>query len=128
MDRLLISRFTLALGTAALLAASPALAADAAHGKQLFTQKCSICHSAAKGAHAVVGPPLWGVVGRKAASVPGFKYSAAMQAIGYAWTDEKLKPDLVSPRTVVPGTKMVFAGFKDSAQADDVVAYLDTLK
>ena len=120
MDRLLISRFTLALGTAALLAASPALAADAAHGKQLFTQKCSICHSAAKGAHAVVG--------RKAASVPGFKYSAAMQAIGYAWTDEKLKPYLVSPRTVVPGTKMVFAGFKDSAQADDVVAYLDTLK
>jgi len=29
---------------------------------------------------------------------------------------------------MVPGTRMTFAGFSDPAKADDIVAYLDTLK
>ena len=128
MDRLLISRFTLALGTAALLAATPSLAADAAHGKQAFQQKCMICHSAAKGGAAMVGPPLYGIVGRKAASVPGYNYSTAMRAVTYAWSDEKLTAYLAAPKKVVPGTKMAFVGLTDPGKLADLVAYLDTLK
>ena len=34
----------------------------------------------------------------------------------------------MGPAKIVPGTEMTFAGFSDPAKADDVVAYLDTLK
>ncbi len=131
MDRILKRRANLGLCGAllvGLIGVTPAMAVDAGHGKQVFAQKCAVCHSAAKGGHAVIGPPLYGVVGRQAASVDGFKYSTAMKAVGYAWTDDKLKLYLASPKTVVPGTKMVFAGLTDAGKLDDLVAYLDTLK
>ena len=51
---------------------------DAAKGRGYFT-RCAICHSNAKGAPNRIGPNLFGVVGRKAASMPGFFYSGAMK-------------------------------------------------
>jgi cytochrome c len=117
------------LAAGGLLLGLPAAAAgDPAHGKQVFAQQCAMCHSAAKGAAAIIGPTLFGVVGRPAASVPGFNYSSAMKAAGYAWSDDHLRTYLPAPRAVVPGTKMTFAGLKNPAQVDDIVAYLNTLK
>ena len=61
---------------AALLATAAQAAAtttgDPAHGKQLFAARCGLCHSAGPGVgEAGQGPPLAGVVGRKAASAAG---------------------------------------------------------
>jgi len=110
----------------ALLATS-ADAGDAAGGKTVFS-RCAICHSVQKGGANGLGPNLFGVVGRKAASLSNFAYSPALKKSGLAWTTDKLKIWVTSPAKMVPGTKMAFAGINNPKQADDVVAYLATLK
>jgi cytochrome c len=111
-----------------LLAADPAAAGDAAKGKGVFNAQCGICHTANKGGPAILGPNLYGVVGRKAGSVAGYNYSPGMKNAGFAWSDDKLNAYLPGPRAMVAGTKMTYGGLKDSAKLADLVAYLDTLK
>ncbi len=112
---------------AVLLAASPAIAADANNGKTVFA-RCAICHTATKGGPNGLGPNLFGVVGRKAASLPDFMYSGALKSSGITWTPDKLAAWVGGPQRLVPGTKMAFGGITSAAQRDDVVAYLQTLK
>lgn len=112
---------------AALMLISQAQADDATHGAQVF-QRCAICHSNTKGAPAKIGPNLFGVVGRKAGSEPNFSYSSAMKNSGITWTPEKLESYVEHPQQVVPGNRMAFAGISSEKDADDLVAYLKTLK
>ena len=112
----------LALG----LMAAPAWAdGDAAAGEQVF-KKCAACHSIADKANRV-GPSLLGVVGRKTASVEGYAYSDAMKAYGATgavWDEKTLDTYLTDPKGTVGATKMAFAGLKDQADRDNVIAYL----
>ncbi len=62
------------------VACKVANAADAEAGKKVFN-KCAACHSVEAGKNKV-GPSLFGVVGRKAGSVEGYNYSAAMKDSG----------------------------------------------
>ena len=62
---------------------------DPAAGKTVF-QRCAICHKVDKGAGNGVGPNLFGVVGRKSASLPDFEYSGPLKASGITWTDDNL--------------------------------------
>jgi len=107
--------------------ASPARAADAAAGKAVFTSTCAICHSIQAGKN-MIGPSLFGVVGRKSGSVPGFHYSPANQSDNLTWDEATLDKYLQSPKTLVPGTTMTFAGLKDDTKRADLIAYLATLK
>ena len=67
-----------AVCAAGLLAAAPAAwAADAGQGEEVYAT-CAACHGE-KGAGTETGPALAGIVGRKAAGVDGFRYSAAMK-------------------------------------------------
>jgi len=126
MDRLLKS--AVAGGLLACLFASPAFATgDASKGQALFV-RCQVCHTNTAGAPNRVGPNLFGVVGRKAGSVPSYSYSPAMKKSGLTWDQPTLSRYLMAPQTVVPGTKMTFAGFSDPKQSEDVAAYLATLK
>lgn len=100
---------------------------NAAQGKTYFT-RCAICHSNAKGAPNRIGPNLFGIVGRKAASMQGFFYSGAMKHSNITWTDEKLEAYIAKPQAVVPGNRMAFAGVSSHQQVEDLVAYLKTLK
>jgi cytochrome c len=102
-------------------------AGDAAKGKQAFGP-CQVCHTVVKGGPNGLGPNLFGVVGRKSASLPGFYYSAALKSAKITWTPDKLKAWIMSPYKLVPGNRMAFAGISDAKKADDVVAYLATLK
>ena len=108
--------------------ALPANAGDAGKGKSVFAAQCSMCHSAARGGPTILGPNLYGVVGRKAGSLPGYPYSSGMKAAGFTWSAEQLRTYLPAPRNTVPGTKMSFAGLKNPTQLDDLIAYLETLK
>ena len=117
-----------ALAAAGALAATPAAAADPVHGKAVFNQQCSICHSSARGGPTIVGPTLFAVVGRKAGSLAGFNFSPAMKGAGFTWTEDKLREYLPAPAKLVPGNKMPFGGVHNPAQVDDLVAYLGTLK
>jgi len=109
------------------LAGQARAAGDAANGGTLFKQKCGLCHSAQAGQNRV-GPSLFGVVGRKAGSVPSYSYSDAMKDSGLTWDDATLDSYLAGPRAKVPGTKMTFAGFPNASDRADVIAYLNTLK
>ncbi len=102
-------------------------AADPAAGKAVFNANCSICHSVQPGKN-MVGPSLFGVVGRKTGSVPGFHYSAANQNANLTWDQATLDKYLQSPRSVIPGTIMTYGGMKDDTKRADLIAYLATLK
>ena len=113
---------------AAAILATPALAAgDPVQGKAVFA-RCAICHNVEKDGGNGVGPNLFGIMGRKAASVDGFNYSGPMKASGIVWNDDKLSQWVAGPAKMVPGTKMAFAGITSKGQIADVVAYLNTLK
>jgi cytochrome c len=116
------------LAAGALVASADAHAGDPGKGKAVFNQQCSICHTATRGGPTMIGPNLFGVVGRKAGSSPGYSYSPGVKAAGFAWTEDKLRAWVGGPSSVVPGNKMPFGGIKNPAQADDLVSYLATLK
>lgn len=115
-----------ALAAAGLFAATSAQAQDAAAGEKVFG-KCKACHTVEAGKNRV-GPSLHGVVGRKAGSVEGFKYSDAMKNAGIEWTAENLDKYLADPKGFVPGNKMVFVGLKDATERKNVIAYLEAQK
>jgi cytochrome c len=122
MPLLLILSAALALSTA-----RPAHAADVAHGAKVFRSQCAECHSNREGKNKT-GPSLFGIIGRKAASVPGYRYSDAMKSSMLLWTDEELDAYVTEPRKVVPGNKMKYRGLTDAAKRADLIAYLDTLR
>jgi len=107
-----------------VLAGAPAFAADANHGKTLFTA-CAACHTEKPDA---LGPSLKGVVGRKSAALEDFRYSAAMKRANLTWDEATLRDYLKDPQGKVKGNRMPFSGFANAGDADDVVAYLVTLK
>ena len=111
-----------AVFAALALSAGNASAADAAKGKKVYN-KCKACHALKAGKNKV-GPTLHGVFGRKAATVPGFKYSKAMKASGVTWDEETLRAYLKKPRKFIKGTRMAFAGIKKKKQMDNLIAYL----
>ena len=96
-------------------------------GEKVFRNNCSICHSAQPGRN-LVGPSLFGVVGRHSGQVPGFHYSEANRQSGLTWDPGTLDRYLNGPRQVVPGTLMTFPGLRDPRQRADVIAYLTTLR
>lgn len=119
---------TLAIFGAAIAAGEPAAAQDVANGETVF-RRCRACHAAGPGARNKAGPQLNGVVGRKAASVPGFDYSDALKekaAAGLTWTEPNLTAYLMAPDTFVPGGVMAFGGIKDQKQLKDLIAFLKT--
>ena len=121
-----MGKIFLSVSLLALLATS-ANAADANNGKTIFA-RCAICHTVQKGGRNGLGPNLFGVTGRKAASLSTFMYSGALKSSAITWTPAKLKIWVSGPARLVPGNKMAFAGISNAKQADDVVAYLGTLK
>lgn len=112
---------------AALVAAMPfaAQAADAEAGKAVFG-KCKACHQTGPGAKNAVGPHLDDVVGRKAGTAEGFKYSDALKNSGITWDEANLHEWLADPKKKVPGNKMVFMGLKEPADIDNLIAFLKT--
>ena len=75
-----------------------------------------------------VGPTLFNVVGRLAASVPDYAYSEGMKANRTSWDAASLDTYLADPRGDVHGAKMFFKGLPDAQSRLDVIAYLQTLK
>jgi len=119
-------KVALAFNILAAMAASWAVAADVEAGKT-ECKKCALCHTTEAGKNKI-GPSLFGIVGRKSATLDNFNYSEAMKKFDHVWDEETLDKYLADPRGTVPGTKMIFPGIKDKTERDDVIAYLETLK
>jgi cytochrome c len=100
--------------------------ASAENGQDTF-KKCLACHTPDKGGRNLVGPNLWGIVGRKVAQGQGFAYSDAMKAHPGSWTWEELAKYLHDPAGAIPNNKMQFPGVKDNVDLADLLAYLRKL-
>lgn len=111
-----------------LCGATGALAAGVVERGEVVFQKCYACHSVVPGETGLSGPNLAGVVGREIASVPGFAYSEALEALparGYpVWTEAALDAFLEAPENFAPGTAMTFVGLPDAKERADLIAYL----
>ena len=110
-----------------LLSTQAFAAGDPVKGKAVFA-RCAICHNVEKDGGNGVGPNLFGIAGRKSASVDGFNYSGKMKDANITWNDDNLTKWVAGPAKMIPGNKMAFGGIAQKSQIADVVAYLDTLK
>jgi len=113
--------------TAAAMIAAPAAAQTPPTGETLFKQRCGTCHAIDAGGAARLGPPLRGVVGRKAGAVAGYGYSAALKGSGVVWDKANLDAYLARPAARIPGTKMMI-GVPGAGQRAPIIAYLATQK
>ena len=98
---------------------------DATHGEKVF-KKCSACHIVAKGGKNLIGPALYGVVGRPSAAADGYAYSKALRAHGKNWSFEELNAFLLKPRSYIKGTKMAYAGLRKDKDRASVILYLNS--
>ena len=92
-----------------------------------FRKWCLPCHDAGDGAKIKLGPPLNGIDGRKAGTFDGYNYSDAMKGSGITWGEAVFKEYIGAPMQKVPGTRMAFAGVKDTKEQADIWAYLSKL-
>ena len=110
---------------AAVFVGSSAARADEAlakQGKKVFN-KCKICHEIAKEKNKL-GPHLVGIMGRKAGSVEGFKYSKAMKDSKVVWDETSIDAYVTKPKKFIPGNKMAFAGIKSEKQRKALLEYI----
>ena len=112
--------------TAGLAAPASAQEGYLKAGKLLFETHCRVCH-ADDLAKKSYGPPLVGVIGRKAGSFPGFTYSDAMKGAGFTWTESGVKAWMADNTAMLPGTKMRHVGVVDAGEQELIVAYLKQL-
>lgn len=127
-----IDKLTAAMALAVLIAATAPLAAQMvipkaapASGDKMFGQQCGACHSATPG-ETRVGPSLAGVVGRKAGTLAGYQYSAALKKSGLTWNATSLDKWLSGTQADVPGSKMSYAQ-ADPAKRKAIIDYLSSI-
>ena len=102
--------------------------ADLAAGEAAFA-RCQACHTVNAGGANGTGPNIYGVLGRAVAGHAGFAYSDAMiahKAEAPTWTYDQLDQFLTAPGRHIPGTKMSFAGIRDTQTRVNLIAWLRT--
>lgn len=108
----------IALSASTASAVEP-IAGDPVRGQEVY-ERCEGCHSLDANR---VGPSHRGVFGRKAGTVEGYNYSAAVKNSDVVWDEATLDRWLSGPGKFIPGTKMGFRLNEAQARAD-VIAYL----
>jgi len=126
----------IALSLSCAIALAPAAhAADAKRGKRIV-KRCTVCHSLVAGKKKI-GPSLYAVVGRKAGTMKGYRYSPAMRAAsakGLVWSKDNLAGYLSNPKKYLAkvngktmSNKMPFKLTK-AKDRGDAIAFLETVK
>jgi cytochrome c len=101
-------------------------AGDSGRGARLF-RACAACHSVEPGDH-MTGPSLAHAWNRRAGRAEGFnRYSDALKKSKLTWDAATLDRWLADPDALVPGTTMTFAGIKEGAARQDLIAYLESV-
>ena len=77
-------------------------------GATLFSRQCGTCHVAVADTGPRQGPNLFGVYGRPAGTLPGFKYTGKYAASGIVWNETTLDTYLTNPQAMIPGAVMAY--------------------
>jgi cytochrome c len=94
-------------------------------GADLYDQECGDCHSLARPGKNKKGPSLVGIMGKQAAAVPNFAYSAALRTANIVWTPEAMDAYIRSPKAVVTGGgKMKYDGLSNAAERAAIIQFL----
>jgi cytochrome c len=91
---------------------------------ELLGLACQACHALTPAGGPEIGPSLYGVFGRPAASVADFDYSDALRNADFLWTAQQLDAWLQAPTTFLPGTSMAFAGYGNAHDRESLIAWL----
>jgi len=76
------------------------------HGAEIF-RACVACHTLSLDEGNKAGPTLYGIFGRRIATLPGYNFSPALKKLDIVWTPETVsKLFEVGPDHYTPGTKM----------------------
>ncbi|GAB3408643.1 PQQ-dependent sugar dehydrogenase [Massilia agilis] len=113
----------------AALAAANAVHAAPSVGQTFFESNCAECHTVDPKMGSRSGPSLYGLLGRKLGSAPGYNYTEALAkagASGRTWTRAELDVFLVDPEQSVPGTTMPVM-VPDKADREPLIDYLASL-
>ena len=94
-------------------------------GETLFN-RCRACHAFKPDTRSLSrGPNLWGVVGRKSGTAPGYTdYSQAMLKANITWTAESIDKYLADPKAFIPGNLMNFIGVPKPDERKALLAFL----
>ena len=109
--------------------ATGALSTEAEVGSAIFFRSCGLCHDDSEHMLRDSGPPLFGVVNRRVASIEGFEYSPALRRGGWMrhkWSEKRLDKFLSGPQHMYTGTDMPIM-FNDPKVRHALIAYLKTL-
>ncbi len=98
--------------------------ADDLPGSDLFQHQCGPCHVVSPTPEPRQGPNLYGVLGRQAGKLKGFKYSPALAKAKLAWTPEKLDSWLTDTARLVPGSAMNYRQ-ADATIRGEIIGYLE---
>jgi glucose/arabinose dehydrogenase/cytochrome c2 len=94
-------------------------------GKQAFLERCSACHSVGSLVHGgKLGPDLRGVIGRRAGTLPGFSYSAALAGSPQNWDPFAINLFIADPGNYAPGTSMTAPPVEDEGVRREIVGFL----
>ena len=106
-------------------AAPRAARKETSNGEGQFIRKCQICHTLGPDTARRAGPTLYGLIGRKVGTVPGYPYSAALAGSSLVWTEETIAGLFTEgPDVLLPGTKMPLQRLTNTRDRDDLIEYL----
>lgn len=88
---------------------------------------CISCHAYLPREPPLDGPSLWGVFGRRIASVESFEYSAGLRGVAGHWDRPTLDRFLAAPGLFAPGIRMTFGGVRNAADRAVVLDFLESL-
>lgn len=94
-------------------------------GAVLF-RKCRACHSLAANDQNRAGPTLYGVIGRRVGTAPGYPYSPALRKSSIIWSPSEISRLFdEGPDVVTPGTKMPLQRLTNAEDRAALVAYIE---
>ena len=95
------------------------------NGERQFQRKCSICHALGPDGRRRAGPTLFGIFGRRAGTLAGYRYSRTLSNSDIVWNEGTIDAlfDL-GPDHYIPGSKMPMQRIVKPADRDDLIAFL----
>ncbi len=95
------------------------------NGERQFKRKCSVCHTLTEGSARKAGPSLHGVFGRRAGTVPDYRYSDTLTGSTIVWSPETINGLFEEgPDHYIPGTKMPMQVIAKQTDRDDLIDFL----